>query len=550
METLRKKVAGAQRRLNVEIFLKWLPWCLFVGLLAATVVMGVDRFRPLGVELWVWPATAVGAAFFVALIGTWWKHRDRLSAAIELDRRFGLRERVSTCLALGPENLASQAGQAVLRDAQRHAARLDVADRFGVRLSRWAALPLVPAAAVLAIALFVEPFSAGNQAKASPVVGKTQVKKSTAKLKNQMQDRRRLAEEQGLREAQDLLQKMEATTSEMSKGDLDKKDALVKMNDLAKQLEERRQQLAGSEKLQDQLQGLKALDKGPADKFADALRNGEFDKAMNELADLKSKLSAGSLSSEDQQQLAKQLAQVGEKLKAMIHEAEAAKEAMREQIHQLRQEGKADEADALEKKLNQLEQANPQLRKLEELAQKMGQSAEQLSQQDLAKAMEQLDSAAKDLQQLQKQAAEAKMLKEALDELANAKSAMVCPHCDGEGCKECQGDQLSEGEGSQLSMSRRNAPGQGRGRGAGPRPEEADETGFYDSKVRGKVGRGSAVITDFVDGPNARGRVEQEINAQFDEVRGGQTDPVTEQPLPRGYREHAQTYFNSLRGGK
>lgn len=548
MDTLRKKVAKAQRRMNIEIFLRWLPWCLTVTMALAVALLAYDKFRPFGLEPWAWPAAAFGAALVAALACAWLQRRDRITAAIELDRRFGLRERVSTCLALESDDLASPAGQAVLRDAEKHARKVDVAERFGVRLSRWAALPLAPAALALAVALLVEPGAATPPEVASTVAAKAQVKKSSAKLKNHVQERRRLAEEQGLQEAQQLLRKLEESTAELAKGDVGKKDALAKMNDLSKELEERRKELAGSDKIQDQMRNLKGLDRGPADPFAEAIKSGDFEKASQELAKLKTKLAAGQLDAKAQQELAKQLQQLSAQMKALAEEVQAAKEALKDEIAAARRAGRAEEADALERKLQQLENAGPQLKKLEELAQAMGQSGEKLSQEQAAEALEQLEKAAQNLSQLEKQAAEAKMLQEALDELANAKSAMVCPHCKGAGCPDCQGDNSTEGTSRLSSMTQPGGREAGRGRGAARRPGQPDEAGFYDSKVDGKIGRGAAVITDFVEGPNARGRVEQEISAQFQGVRGGDTDPLTEQSLPRTYREHAQSYFNALRG--
>lgn len=549
MDLLRKKVAKAQRRLNLELFLCWLPWCLTITLAIAAALVAVDKFWPMPLEPWAWPAGAVAVGVVAALAAAWAQRRDRVAAAIELDRRFGLRERVSTCLSLDAQHLASPAGQAVLRDAEKHAKKVDVAERFGVSVTRWAALPLAPAAVALAVALLVEPWAATTTpAIASTVAAKAQVKKSTAKLKNQVQDKRRLAEEQGLKEAQELLRKLEESTAELAKGDIGKKDALAQMNDLSKQLEERRKELAGSERVQDQMQNLKGLDRGPADPFAQALKQGDFEKAAQELSKLKTKLAAGQLDAKAQEELAKQLQQLSKEVKALADEAEAAKEALKDEIAAARRAGRAEEADALEQKLQQLEHASPQMKQLKELAEAMSKSGEKLSEKEAAEALQQLEQAAQNLSQLEKQSAEAKMLQEALDEMAKAKSAMVCPHCKGAGCPDCQGDNSAEGTNRLSTLTQPGGSQAGRNPGGARRPGQPDEAGFYDSKVDGRIGRGGAVITDFVDGPNARGRVEQEISAQFQGVKGGQSDPLTDQTLPRGYREHAQSYFHALRG--
>ena len=75
------------------------------------------------------------------------------------------------------------------------------------------------------------------------------------------------------------------------------------------------------------------------------------------------------------------------------------------------------------------------------------------------------------------------MLETTLDELDDAKAAMNCPNCGGLGCELCKhgGNGFAD---------------HGRAQGAeGERPEKAEDTKFYDSKVKQEIGKGSAVIT-------------------------------------------------------
>src|SRR5207248_11484683 len=65
---------------------------------------------------------------------------SRLAAALALDERFGLKERVTTSLSLPPEQEDSPAAQALRADVNRRVAGLDVRARFPVRLSWSAAL--------------------------------------------------------------------------------------------------------------------------------------------------------------------------------------------------------------------------------------------------------------------------------------------------------------------------------------------------------------------------------------------------------------------------
>ena len=62
--------------------------------------------------------------------------RTALDAAIEIDRRFDLRERVASSLSLSEAERDTDAGQALVKDAVRAASRIDVGDKFRVRFSR------------------------------------------------------------------------------------------------------------------------------------------------------------------------------------------------------------------------------------------------------------------------------------------------------------------------------------------------------------------------------------------------------------------------------
>ncbi len=57
-------------------------------------------------------------------------------------------------------------------------------------------------------------------------------------------------------------------------------------------------------------------------------------------------------------------------------------------------------------------------------------------------------------------------------------------------------------------------------------------------------------MTGLAPGPNTKGRVGEEIKHQWQELRGDAADPLADQQLPRGYRDHAKTYFDALREGQ
>ena len=65
---------------------------------------------------------ALGVGLVAAIVWTLVSRRSVLDAAIELDLRFGLKERVSSSLSLSEDDLQSDAGRALVKDALKKGA--------------------------------------------------------------------------------------------------------------------------------------------------------------------------------------------------------------------------------------------------------------------------------------------------------------------------------------------------------------------------------------------------------------------------------------------
>jgi hypothetical protein len=182
MNALRKQVRRAHRRLVLEQFLASLTSCLFATLLVAASAIAAGKLWPIPevddrTWTWAWLGGAIGAALLAALGWTILRARSTIDAAIEFDRRFGLRERVSSTLALPPEELESPVGQALMADALHRVSRLDVGEQFHVRPGRRAWLPLVPAVVAFAVGFFVDPRGKEAQLSATSTATTAEVKK-------------------------------------------------------------------------------------------------------------------------------------------------------------------------------------------------------------------------------------------------------------------------------------------------------------------------------------------------------------------------------------
>jgi hypothetical protein len=140
------------------------------------------------------------------------------------------------------------------------------------------------------------------------------------------------------------------------------------------------------------------------------------------------------------------------------------------------------------------------------------------------------------LGQMQMKADELVMLDMALDQIAECKG-----DCNGEGDKAGKGGK-GEGEGK--------GDGLGAGQGKGARPIAKDDVAFRESQVNQNIGKGRAVITGEVDGPNMKGQVQQAIQEQMEASKREASDAVIRQRLPRNQRDHAKEYFDALREGK
>jgi hypothetical protein len=456
MDELQKQVRRAHRRLGFQRFVKVFGWCWFATLLVALGLIVADRFYPLGATVWGWAAeackvggswearlgvaacgwaaVALAVGLLAAVIWVNATRRNPLGAAIEIDHRFGLKERVSSTLALRPEDRQTEAGRALVEDAVGRVGRVDVATRFAVRPGKQILLPLVPAVLALLVALF-GPVMFENPAVANPDAPKVkkQVKKSSETLRRKLADRRKKASDKGLKKAEELFKRLEEGTKELTAGKTERKKALVKLNDLAKELKQRRDSMGGAETIRKQLEQLKNLEQGPADKLTKAIAKGDFKQALQELKKIKEQIAGSKLDDKQKEDLARQLNQMQAKLNKLNDAHGAAQEDLQKRIKQLVQNGQTDQADKLQEQLDKLLQQMPQMQQFEQLADKLGQCAGALRAGQLADAEQALDDFQGGLEDLQQQLDELQMLDEAMDAMAQAKNRMNCPNCAGFG---------------------------------------------------------------------------------------------------------------------
>ncbi|MEO1496555.1 MAG: hypothetical protein AAFV43_05335 [Planctomycetota bacterium] len=552
MDEIRSRVEQAQRRLVLRQWAGRLATCLAIAFGVAVLAVAAPKIVavPDLPDWWntAWLAGAGAVGFLAATVWTVLRKKTPLEAAVEIDTRFDLRERIASTLALQEDDLETEAGAALAKDARNAIQRVDVDERFRFGLDRRAWWPVAPlAAAVLIAVLAPNRVDAGRDQPTSDQIAAEQarVKESMERARKELAERKKEAEKKGLKEATGLLEDVQKGVEELAKAEgVDKTRALVELNDRVKQLEERRRELGGAKALREQMNRMGSLGKGPAGKAAEAMKRGEWSKALGELSKLQAKMQSGEVSAEQAKQLATQLGKMAEQLSQAAQKNREQIAEVERQMREAQRKGDVARAGELAQKLDRLQQMAPQMQKLAQMADQLGQAQQALQQGDPQQAAEAMGQMQQQLAQMQQEAAAMEMLDGAMTDIEMAKNGMEM---------EGGGNQGQFGRGGQMGefgqgMLGANAGGfGGEGEGGAMAPDERNPTQFRDTKVKQNVGRGASTFGGLVDGPSVKGDVVQTIKTELNADTVAPADPLTSERLPRSRREHAEEYFRKLR---
>ncbi|WP_404307660.1 hypothetical protein [Neorhodopirellula lusitana] len=563
------KVDSARRRMVLGQFGRSFAVTAFAALLVSTIAVAAMAVIPLSQMLaWVglspadgtaaeptpsswitfWLVATGSIALIVAAIYTWMRAPSRMDVAAEVDRRFGLRERLSSTLAVQADTrhaTQSPLASALMDDATNKAKGIRIAEQFPLRSARQAWLPLSIVPILAAMILVVQPASPTDAPDAVVVDSSEvrQVKAAAADLKKRLEQQRKAAEAKGLKESQELFLKMEKQLDQITKSQtMNRKDALIQLNELKDQIQQRKDRIGSPEQLRKTLSQMKGMEGGPAAKVAEQIQKGDFGKAAQAVKELAKQLKDGKLSDQQKKKLADQVKKLGSELKKAVQQHEQKKEQLREQIEQAKREGRNEDAAKMQQKLNEAEGANAQMNQMQQMAQSMESAADAMKNGDSQAAADAMSEMSDQLGEMQSAMSELEDLQEAMDGLSQSKNQMGCQSCGGEGCQSCQG-------GSGMGEGDKPGDGLGRGSGKGDRPEEETDTNTYDTQVRGDVKRGKAIIAGFADGPNRKGVTREEIKSVIESAISEEGDPLEDQVLPREERDQTRQYFDSLREG-
>lgn len=522
--TVIAKIREARRRLNARHFLRTFVSSLTLSFAAGTLVLLVARLVSLPIETWMVLTGSLVLGLIAALPWAWRTRHDDLSAALALDHAFGLKERVSTLFALGDVAAAHPAAVALAEDVEKRTSGMEVGERIPVAWPRRAWLPTVPLAAMIAVGVLVGPAPWFQQAsaKAPSQEERERVVEQATILEKRLAERKQELEDSKLdEELAALATKIEKATKDIaSDKKLSTKEAVLKLSDLAKTLEERQKELSGVEQIRRNLGKLSDPGEGPGKDLANALKKGDFKEAAKQLRDLEQKLKDQNLDAAEKEKLAKQLEKMKDQLEKMAD--------LTERAEQLK---KSLPPEMLKQELEKLAQDAERMKQLKELAEKLGECGKCLGKEDgngkeleqaMADAQSALDEMLKDEQSKQ-------MLEKMLDDMAECRGGM------------CEGNAESD----RIRVTKNS---RGKGRGAGEREEAPDDTKGRQTRSPSDIHPGQSFIVGRTQGNTFRGDSKVEIREAAAAAGRAADDAVTRQKVPREYKEHTREYFEKLNG--
>jgi hypothetical protein len=595
---LARQVARARRRLLAQTFVAALAWAWSAALLLSA---GWFFVRPhlfadcCPGALWAVPGGLLLAGAVAAFGLAWSRRPSALDAALELDARFGLKERATTGLTLGPREADSPAGLALLDDAARRVAPLRVADRFPVRLTRGAAL--VPASALLMLVAFLCPPQPAEADEPPPEkkpltkdpVAAAEIEQKKKLLQKQPEKVKRPEEaanpnlEKLLDDVDKLAQKPTGSREEAQDAVKDFGQVEDKLRDREKEVGERADALR--QQMQDEARlAKKPKPQGPGEKVDQAVRQGDLRQAEDELKrlirrvdpdeqkraqkradDIARQLKQEGLPQEERERLDRELADLRDLQPLNDREREQLEQALKdlqEQAERLgdlgrRQRELADQAEKNRREQKGLEdrqkgeglnqEEKDRLAALRDAAEKLGldqDEAQKLAdkigqegQQDLKDLADKLGQAARGLKDGQDGDA-ARQLAEAARKMGKLDGGAERQQLAREAAKVAQARQ---------ALCR--ALDQG-GPASGQRPEKANETQDKAERARSEIDpRGQLRVRDLIRGDGMKGpRKPAELQEEIRQAAQDAPEALDRQRLPRSAVDMARGYFEKLRG--
>lgn len=561
-DPIARSITLARRRLFFQNWQATLGWLCLLWLCVGAALLLTERLIAVSIPQWLYLALA-GTVLVAAPVVAWRRWPSREATAEMVDGRLALKDRLATALYAKsmPDNPFAKH---VVNDAQQSATKLSIGSAFPWRLSRaWAYVPPLTLAVVLA-ALFVPQLDLLGVAHAR---SQKQAQQDQAQdAKDQVDQTLAAIKEVEMSQPQpdDPLSQMDSDQAldelaQITQGDLTspkaRQEAAVKLSQLQERLaDQAQQQQEALESLQNTMSRLEDPPPGPADRFVDALRRGDFQAAQQAMEELAQSIE--SMPEDQRQALAQQLENLAQQLQQAAQQHAQQQAQSQQQINQLLQN-----AGLSNQQVPQLQQqgANPQALQ------------QQLTQQGMSP--QQTQQLAQQLQQLQQQQQNQNQNNQACQNMASSLQNQAS-QCQGNNASNSQpnqqGNQLSQlaqmqqqlqqmqtagqqAQQAQQALSGLNQPGgtgghkAGTAEGGNPSGLER-QMGPYQTHAKDDAhqGQGRVIASWASDGQVVKGEPTVGFDQAVLEARRDAEQAVTDDRVPRRYHETVRQYFNQM----
>lgn len=576
MDAVNRLISRAWRRNILQGFLRGFVWVALASLTIALFAVAAPKIwaieslqQPAAAAKWFWQwvGGALAIAFIMALAGVWFRRSSKADVAIEIDKRFGLRERISSALLMHPTDRTSPAGSSLIKDATKSAERLEIADKFPLSIGPWAFSVLIPAIGIVALSFVAnrpinhviadEPLTSDARSKIVQAVRESKMKLQNRAKPVQTDDPLAATEKLIAEKLDDLSQEKLET----------KKEVLFRLSDIQNEIDRQKSKLGDLNALKKEFSRFEARQSASKD-FSEAMRQGKLDVAKEAVRDLADKLKKGEIDQATMEKLSADLAKMAKSMEKAKREFEEKKRELERDLDRAIADNNAQRAEQLKKQLEELQAGQRQMEQIDQLAKKMQQAADQLAKNSTqARPNRQPDQAKSGAgNQLAKegQPGQKKDQSSQGEEAANQSAPGEMELDELEGLAEQiadleeemnQNDRLEEmaehikGLKGQCQNPNKIKPGDGlgEGRGEGKRPFQEDAANIYKSQVRAKVQPGETVKYGTAEGPNAPGVSRELIKQQIASSQAAELDPLKDQKLTKAEREHLREYYQRLR---
>jgi len=382
-QVLLDRVGAVRMRIRLLITQQWVCLGLTYGALTCLLLVAATKFQWwTDAEDYIWAVLAAGA--LTGLLIGWTRHISPLVAAQIADERGELKERLSTAVELSAAAERSEVAEAQIADAARNVENLRVSRILPWRVPKQLRY-LAGAVAVLLAVIFLPELSIfhSTQERMDREAMRLQGEKIQQVAKHLEKELARKGGEKNDEILRRVAQNMKQLGKDQKLGRISKKQAMLAMNELQKQLKDTENRASGGK-------SQKSLDRSVAEMMQASRRqsaqgNSENARALQQMAQ--------SLSKRDLENAKRQLEELARKMQSGKMTPDDAAKAS----EMLQQMAQAMEGSNLDKASQQMKDAAKQLQKAAQAAKQMQKQMQQAKspgdrqklQQQMAQALSQ-----------------------------------------------------------------------------------------------------------------------------------------------------------------